>query len=119
MSALARPNNLAIYEDALLSFNAIEGLMGELAETLVNLADALTNNPEQIRLSPGAAPNIETILVADETWPSFARLQSLHQDWRAARDTLLSVWHLLSANERKSASPLPPFGAKDPTRPII
>lgn len=119
MSALARPSYLEVYEDTLLTFNEIEGLMGELAEMLVHLADALTNNPEQIRLSPGVAPTRDTVSVMDENWPSFARLQSLHRDWRASRDTLLSVWHLLSEKERKSASPLPPFGAQDPTRPII
>ena len=119
MSALARPNYLAVYEDTLLSFNEIEGAMGELAEMLTHLADALTTNPEQIELSPAAAPNVKVLSVMDQDWPNFARIQSLQRDWRAARDTLLSVWSLLGENDRKSASPLPPFGVQDPTRPLI
>lgn len=119
MSALAKPNYLAVYEDALLSFNEIEAFMGELAEMLTHLADALTTNPAQIDLTPGAAPDFKVFSTMDQDWPDFARLQSLHSEWRAARDTLLSVWNLLSENDRKHASSLPPFGAQDRTRPII
>lgn len=119
MSALAKPNYSAVYENALETFNEIEDFMGELAEMLTHLADALTTNPDQLDFSHEAAPNLKVLSVTDHDWPSFARLRTLHRDWRAARDTLLSVWHLLSESERKNASPLPPFGAQDPSRPIV
>jgi len=119
MSALAKPNYLAVYEDALLSFNEIEDVMGDLAEMLTHLADALTTNPAKIDLAAGATLNLKLFSTMDQDWPDFTRLQSLHREWRAARDTLLSVWSLLSEKDRKRASPLPPFGAQDPTRPII
>ena len=118
MSALAKPNYAAIYESALQSFNEIEDFMGELAEMLTHLADTLTSNPDNIDFASGA-PNLKALSVTDHDWPSFARLRSLHREWRAARDTLLSIWAMLSESERRAASPLPPFGVGDPTRPIV
>ncbi len=119
MAALKKPNYAEIYEDTLVDFNEIEDFMGELAEMLAHLADALTNNPAEVDLSPGAAPNMHGLSLMDHDWPTFARLQSLQMEWRAARDTLVSTWNMLSDRERKTATPLPPFGAKDATRPII
>ncbi|RYG37440.1 MAG: hypothetical protein EON93_03620 [Burkholderiales bacterium] len=119
MSALAKPNYSEVYEDALANFNEVEDFMGELAEMLTHLADALTTNPDQINLSKDAAPNLKVLSVTDHDWPSFARLRTLHAEWRAARDTLLSVWHLLGETERETASPLPPFGAQNLTNPVV
>lgn len=119
MSALAKPNYVAVYENALQSFNEIEDFMGEVAEMFTHLADALTSTPDKIDLAPGATTDLEILSMTDHDWPSFARLASLLKQWRAARDTLLSVWALLSENERNSASPLPPFGAQDATRPLV
>lgn len=119
MSALAKPNYVAVYESALQSFNEIEDFMGEIAEMFTHLADALTSTPDKIDLAVGAAPDLKLLSVTDHDWPSFACLASLLKEWRAARDTLLSVWALLSENERTSASPLPPFGAEDATRPLV
>lgn len=119
MAALQKPNYSEIYEDALRDFNEVEDFMGELAEMLAHLADALTNNPDEVDLSPGAAPNMQGLSVMDHDWPTFARLQSLQKEWRVARDTLVGTWSMLSERERAAVSPLPPFGAKDPTRPFV
>lgn len=119
MAALQKPDYAELYEDTLLSLNDIEDFMGELAEMLTHVADALTGNPDEVDLSPGAAPNMQGLSVMDHDWPTFARLQSLQNEWRAARDRLIGLWATLSERERATVTPLPPFGAGDSSRPLV
>ena len=119
MAALQKPDYGEIYENTLVAFNEIEDFIGELAEMLMHLADALTHHPDEVELSPGAASNLPGLNVMDHDWPSFTRLQSLHQERRAARDMLMSAWNRLSEKERRTVSPLPPFDARDPTRTLV
>lgn len=119
MPASTEPDRRQIYEARLSSLHELEQFMGELAELLAHVSDALSHNPDEVDLSPGAAPNLNGLNLMDHDWPSFARLQSLQKEWRTARDALLASWHALSESERANAGSLPPFGAQDLTRPLL
>lgn len=118
MSALAVPDHLGAYRDRLSDFHEVEDFVGEIAELLTHVADALSGNPDEIDVSPGATSSIQTLNVDERDWPSFSRLQSLLQTWRDRRRALLAAWNALSAGERE-AQPLPPFGSRDPARPLV
>lgn len=90
--------------------------MGELAELLSHVADALSYDADEVDLSSGDRLGL---CLMDQDWPSLARLQSLQKEWRTARDALLASWHALSESERANAGSLPPFGAQDLTRPLL
>ena len=118
MSALAVPNRIEAYRERLSDFHEVEDFIGEIAELLTHVADALSGNPDEIDVSPGAPASIQSLNVDERDWPSFSRLQLLMQTWRDRRRTLLAAWDALSARER-AAEPLPPFGSTDPTRPLV
>ena len=118
MSALAVPDRLEAYRDRLSDFHEVEDFIGEIAELLTHVADALSGNPDEIDVSPHAPASIQSLNVDERDWPSFSRLQSLLQTWRDRRQSLLSAWYALSPRERE-AQPLPPFGSTDPTRPLV
>ena len=118
MSALAMTGRLEAYREKLSAFHEVEDFMGEIAELLTHIADALSCYANEIDVSPGAPASIQTLNVDERDWPSFARLQSLLLTWRDRRQSLVTAWDALSASERE-AEPLPPFGAPDPTRPLV
>ena len=118
MSALALTGCLEHYRERLSAFHEVEDFMGEIAELLTHVADAFSGNPDEIDVSPGAPSSIQTLNIDERDWPSFSRLQSLLQMWRARRQHLLTAWDALSARERE-AETLPPFGSTDPTRPLV
>ncbi|MDP3495690.1 MAG: hypothetical protein Q8R82_21495 [Hyphomonadaceae bacterium] len=118
MSALAVTGRLEFYRERLSAFQEVEDFMGEVAELLTHVADALSGNPDEIDVSPGAPASIQNLNFDEGDWPSFARLQSLRQTWRDRRSNLLAAWDALSPRERE-AEPLPPFGSADPTRPLV
>lgn len=119
MSALAKPDPREVYETRLSSLHELEQFMGELAELLAHVSDALSHDPDEVDLSPGAAPSLNGLSLRDHDWPTLARLQSLQQEWRAARGALILAWNTLCDKDRAAVGPLPPFGASDPTRPLV
>lgn len=100
-------------------FHDIADQMGELAELLSYAADALSYDPDEVDLSSGKGLGINGLCFVDHDWPSLARIQFLQKEWRVARDAVLASWNTLSERERAHADPLPPFGARDLTRPLL
>lgn len=119
LSVLSSSDGLEVYQERLSRFHEVADFMGELAELLSHVADALSYNPDEVDLSLGEGLHVNGLCLMDHDWPSLARVQSLQIEWRAARDALLASWNALSERERANASSLPPFGARDLTRPLL
>ncbi len=94
------------FTDALAEFEDIETSVGELAAYVSEVADGLSQGPDALGHALTAG------------WPDLATLLALRSRWCEARDALIAAWQRLTPSMR-AATPLPPFGATDPTRPLI
>ena len=119
MSASSVPSHVDFYREHLADFHEIEDFMGEVAELVAHVADALSHFPDDVDVSPAASHSLDRLNVDERDWPSFARLQSMLQTWRTKRNALVAAWGKLNEQERIEAGPLPPFGAPDPTRVFV
>lgn len=119
LSVLTSCEGLSLYQERLLRFQDVADQMGELAELLSYVADALSYEPDEVDLSSREEADISGICLVERDWPSLARIQLLQKEWRSARDALLASWNTLGEHERVHAGALPPFGARDLTRPLL
>lgn len=93
------------FSEARAEFDDIETHLGELAAYLSDIADGLSSDPETIMLK------------ADE-WPNFRAMLKLKARWIERRNALIAAWRELDPAHRDS-HPLPPFGARDLSRPLV
>ncbi|RYG33891.1 MAG: hypothetical protein EON93_08905 [Burkholderiales bacterium] len=94
------------YTEALDEFNETETRLGELSAYLEVVADGLIHDPDGL------------LRVLRTEWPDLPALLKLRAKWIVQREAVITAWHALSAATR-AANPLPPFGAADPTRPLV
>lgn len=100
------PKSAQSFVDALSEFNETETCLGELGEYLGAVADGLSHDPDGL------------LHLLRTPWPDLPALLKMRAEWIIRREAVITAWHGLSPAER-AANPLPPFGAPDPTRPLV
>lgn len=94
------------FREARAAFEEIEMRLGELAAYLSDIADGLTDNPEELDRS----------LTKD--WPDLGALVSLRRTWIERRNAMIAAWRKLEPS-RRASQPLPVPGGLDRSRAVV
>ncbi len=90
------------------ALNETECELGKVSALLSDVADTIVDDPEGLTEIDGIAE-----------WPTADRLRSLVDSWKHQRSRMQAAWDRLNERERRQVGRLPPFGARDPSRPFV
>ncbi|RYG36564.1 MAG: hypothetical protein EON93_04895 [Burkholderiales bacterium] len=94
----------SIARDAL---NEVESDLGSISALLADIADAIVDDPDS--LAPDQL----------QQWPSYEALRAMIRSRKHYHDVMQATWSRMTDKERRRVGRLPPFGAFDPSRPLI
>ena len=103
------------YDDAFNRLKVADQELTDLLGTLTVVSEAIRVGPADLVINNGQpttarqATGVRSKEIQARSWPDAIRLQSLFDEWRAAREELLTSWNLVPVHRR--ASRIDPEGA--------
>lgn len=88
------------------ALNEVEADLGSISALLADAADMIVDDPEAV-----STDSLQ--------WPSFEAVRAMVRTRKHYYDTMQAAWSRMSAGDRRRAGRMPPFGARDPSRPLI
>jgi len=89
------------------ALNEVDSDLGNISALLDDIADTLVEDPD--RLAPD---NLQQ-------WPSYEALRAMIKARKHYHDAMQLAWSHMTDKDRRHVGHMPPFGASDPTRPLI
>lgn len=89
------------------ALNEVESDLGNISALLADIADTIVDDPDNL-----SQDHLQQ-------WPSHEALRAMVRSRKHYHDVMQVAWSGMTDKERRSVGRLPPFGAPDPSRPLI
>lgn len=89
------------------ALNEVDTDLGSIAALLADVADTIVDDPDSL-----APDNLQQ-------WPSHKALRAMVTARKHYHDAMQTAWAHMTDKERRTVGRMPPFGASDPSRPMV
>lgn len=89
------------------ALNEVDSDLGSISALLADVADKIVDDPDS--LSPESL----------QQWPSHEAIRAMLRARKHYHDAMQAAWTHMTDKDRRGVGRMPPFGASDPTRPLI
>lgn len=89
------------------ALNEVDSDLGCISALLADVADRIIDDPDS--LGPESL----------QQWPSHEAIRAMIKARSHYHDAMQAAWTRMSDKDRRTVGRMPPFGAPDPSRPLI